>query len=62
MSEFVLLIGFWASVVTQIFTLLDTVYWGDHSILTIFVAIEFASITLWGIGTLIKPDSSNGDE
>jgi hypothetical protein len=62
MSDFTILMSFWASVISQIFALLDSVYFGDYTVLTIFVALEFASITLWGISTLIKPDSSNGGE
>ncbi|WP_406657398.1 hypothetical protein V7O62_02265 [Methanolobus sp. ZRKC2] len=54
MSDLVLLMNFWSQVVAQIFMMLDSVYFGDHSILNILCAFEFASITIWGVFALVE--------
>jgi hypothetical protein len=55
MGELLILMSFWASVVAQIFSLLDSAYLGDYSILDIHIAMEFVYITLSGIFHLLLP-------
>lgn len=62
-EAFILVIVFLANVVTQIFTMLDTVIvYSDVSVLHIFVALEYVYITLWGVFELIGSDNKGGEQ
>lgn len=64
-SDFLLAIGFVFDIIGFCFMAIDSwILFDGYSLLDIFVAFDFVSITLWGIFTLIDDNSkkSKGDE
>ncbi len=62
MSDILLIITFFANVVSQIFLSLDTVKYEGISILDIFCAIIFMNIMVWFIQRMINRPYEDNEE
>ena len=62
MSDLVLLFNFIVSVMGGIFTILDSVYFYDYSILDYFVACLYLEITIWFIMRVLNSKEESNSE
>lgn len=62
MSVILELMVFFAMCLTNIFSILDTTYLGDYSILSIMCSMGYITITLQGIFSLLNVKQDNGDD
>lgn len=59
MSELMELMVFFSTCLSNIFSILDNTYLGNYSILSIFCAMGYISITLWGVFELLDVNNNN---
>ncbi|SFM90761.1 hypothetical protein [Methanolobus profundi] len=63
MSDFLLALGFFLDVIGLVFQMLDNVFIFDaHSVLDLFLALEFVAVTMWGIFALIDDNSKHSED
>lgn len=58
MSDLSIIVGLFANILGSLFTAFDSYYIDSWSLLDIFVALEYLSISLWGLFRLIDPKGS----
>lgn len=62
MSDLYLIFNFIAFTMGQFFNVLDNVYLGDYSYLTILTALHFLAITLWFIMVIMNPNDKDSNK